>query len=325
VSQSSRIGRLVDVANVLSLSLHLFVALSVTACSWSDALLTARDRGGTGGTATGGAGGAASGGADAAASGGAGGANDGAGAGGEACVGSACGNHAGIDTDGGLTEGLVAWYRCESAAGGSNTVLTDSTTHGNDGTLVTGAAGSPGYGFAAGKLGNALDLSVANEGYVAMPAGLLADACEATIATWVYINSNVNAWTRIWDFGQDTNRYMFLTPITNTDDLARFGISICGNTREEVITGQAPIPTLTWTHVAVVLGPSGGTLYVDGVPVGANSSMTLRPADLGSTPYNYIGRSQFSDDPYLDGDIDEFRVYDRALSPEEIQALASGF
>jgi uncharacterized protein len=39
---------------------------------------------------------------------------------------------------------------------------------------------------------------------------------------------------------------------------------------------------------------------------------------------NYIGRSQFSDDPYLDANIDEFRVYNRALSPDEIQALANG-
>ncbi|MBN1608658.1 MAG: LamG domain-containing protein [Polyangiaceae bacterium] len=304
MSQFSRTGR------VLLLSL-----LPVTACRWSDSLLTVRDRGGTdggtGGGATGGTGGEAGGGA-------------GAEAGSAACRGSVCVDHVGTDAGNGLTEGLVVWYRCESTAGSSDTVLPDSTTHGNDGILVTGAAGAPAYSFAAGTVGNALELSYANEGYVAMPAGLLADACEATIATWVYINSNVNAWTRIWDFGQDTNRYMFLTPITNTDDLARFGISICGNTQEEVITGQAPILTLAWTHVAVVLGPSGGTLYVDGAPVGTNSSMTLRPADLGSTPYSYIGRSQFSDDPYLDADIDDFRVYDRALSPEEIQTLASG-
>jgi hypothetical protein len=49
--------------------------------------------------------------------------------------------------------------------------------------------------------------------------------------------------------------------------------------------------------------------------------MTLRPADLGSTPNNYIGRSQFSWDPYFDGDIDELRIYNRALSADAIKAL----
>jgi hypothetical protein len=106
--------------------------------------------------------------------------------------------------------------------------------------------------------------------------------------------------------------------------VARLGISISGNTHEEVIDGQSNVGALKWTHVAVVLGPLGGTLYFDGAPVGTNPLMTLRPADLGSTANNYIGRSQFSNDPYLDGDVDEFRIYNRALSPEKIQALASG-
>jgi hypothetical protein len=76
--------------------------------------------------------------------------------------------------------------------------------------------------------------------------------------------------------------------------------------------------------VAVVLGPAGASLSVDGVQVGASSAVTLRPADLGSTLNNYVGRSQWSADPYLDGAIDEFRVYDRALAPSEIQTLAAG-
>ena len=62
-------------------------------------------------------------------------------------------------------------------------------------------------------------------------------------------------------------------------------------------------------------------VYVDGLKAGENASITLRPADLGNTPNNFIGRSQVAADPYLNGSIDEFRVYDRALSPGEIQAL----
>jgi hypothetical protein len=241
----------------------------------------------------------------------------------ESCRGKACRDYVGIDAGGGLTTGLVAWYRCESAAGMSTSSLPDSTTYGNDGTLLTGIGVDPGYSYTSGKVGNALALSATRQGYVAMPAGLLADACEVTIATWAYINTN-NTWMRIWDFGQDTQKYMFLTPITNMDGLARFGISICGNTKEEGIKAQMAMPAQGWTHVALVLGASGATLYFNGVPVGTNASMTLRPPDLGRTLNNFIGRSQFSDDPYLDGNIDEFRIYSRALSPEEVRALANG-
>jgi hypothetical protein len=232
-----------------------------------------------------------------------------------------CSSHEGIDAEASLTEGLLAWYRCELTAGSS---LVDSSSHGNDATLVTGTGEAQAYSFAAGKVGDALYLTPAEKGYVSLPQGLLADACEVTIATWVYVNSNVNAWMRIWDFGQGTKTYMFLTTITNTDDVARFAISVSGNTNEETIKAASAVPTLKWTHVALVLGAAGGALYFDGSPVGTNTSMKLRPADLGVTVNNYVGRSEFSQDPYLDGDIDEFRIYNRALSPEEIRALANG-
>jgi hypothetical protein len=51
--------------------------------------------------------------------------------------------------------------------------------------------------------------------------------------------------------------------------------------------------------------------------------MTLRPVDL-PYPLDYlIGRSQWRlYDYFLDGAVDEFRVYDRALAPAEISALA---
>jgi len=69
------------------------------------------------------------------------------------------------------------------------------------------------------------------------------------------------------------------------------------------------------------LGLSGLAFYVDGVQVGASGPAPIRPVDLGKTLYDYIGRSNYSWDPYLDGNIDEFRVYNRALSPAEIRAL----
>ena len=49
--------------------------------------------------------------------------------------------------------------------------------------------------------------------------------------------------------------------------------------------------------------------------------MTFRPSDLGNTANNFIGKSQYADDPYLDADIDDFRVYKRALTAAEITAL----
>ncbi len=73
--------------------------------------------------------------------------------------------------------------------------------------------------------------------------------------------------------------------------------------------------------MAVTLSGSLGILYVDGVEVGRNSAMTLRPSGLGSTTQNWIGRSEYSADPFLAGSVDDFRIYGRALSATEVQTL----
>jgi hypothetical protein len=73
--------------------------------------------------------------------------------------------------------------------------------------------------------------------------------------------------------------------------------------------------------VAVAKSGNTGTLYVNGTQVGQNTSMTLSPSSLGNTTNNWIGRSQYAADPFLDGQIDEFRIYNRALSAAEVQAL----
>jgi hypothetical protein len=52
--------------------------------------------------------------------------------------------------------------------------------------------------------------------------------------------------------------------------------------------------------------------------------MTLNPSSLGVTNQNWIGHSQFPADPYLDGTVDDFNIYSRALSASEVATLASG-
>jgi len=64
-----------------------------------------------------------------------------------------------------------------------------------------------------------------------------------------------------------------------------------------------------------------GTLYVNGAAGTPNTALTLRPVDLGTIDYAFIAKSRFDVDPPFDGMIDEFRVYNRALSAAEVLAL----
>ncbi len=172
-----------------------------------------------------------------------------------------------------------------------------------------------------GKIGNALALCGNNE-YVSLPSGIMQGVTDFTISAWVNPSADT-AWSRVFDFGTGTSDYMFLTLNAGGGPI-RFAITTSGAGGEQQINGTGELPLNTWSQVAVTLSGSTGTLYVNGTAVGSNSNMTLNPAALGNTTQDWIGRSQYPADPYLDGEIDDFQIYHSALSASQIAALAGG-
>jgi uncharacterized protein len=110
---------------------------------------------------------------------------------------------------------------------------------------------------------------------------------------------------------------LYVTPRSSAGG-TRFAITTGGAGAEQHIDTANPLPTRTLTHVAVTLSGQLGILYVGGVEVARNAAITVRPSALGGTTQNYLGRSQYAGDPFLDG----VRLYSRALSASEIRTLA---
>ena len=206
---------------------------------------------------------------------------------------------------------LHAYLKFNETAG---TTAADSTGNGWNGTLLNGGT------WTAGMSANAVDLDGSND-YVTLPTGVVDGLAEVTISTWVYLNA-ASQWSRVFDFGNDTDVYMFLTPNNGVTETVRFAITLSSNGGEDIISGTQPLPTGAWTHVAVTLGGGTGVLFVDGQEVGRNNSMTLTPDSMGATINNKIGWSQWTQwDPYLDGSVDDFRIYPVALSEGQVQTL----
>ncbi|HEY6556919.1 MAG TPA: LamG domain-containing protein [Polyangiaceae bacterium] len=213
---------------------------------------------------------------------------------------------------GNLTLGLVAHYRFDEWRGSS---AADATGNNQPGTLVNGAS------FASGVRDNSVSLDGGGE-YVSLPANIVRSYGAFSISVWFRLNTTTASWARIFDFGSGTTRYLFLAPRTPTNQV-RFGISTGGGGAEQQLNSSG-LSAGNWHHVAVTLSGSTGTLYVNGAQVAQNTSMSLAPADLGDTNRNWLGRSQFSADPYLNGRIDNLRMYSRVLTLQEVQTLEAG-
>jgi len=73
-----------------------------------------------------------------------------------------------------------------------------------------------------------------------------------------------------------------------------------------------------WHHVAVVANSAAANFYIDGSLSGSPASNV----PSSNTWYKMIGCSSlYTSCTYFKGLIDEVRVYDRALSPDEIKRL----
>jgi hypothetical protein len=146
--------------------------------------------------------------------------------------------------------------------------------------------------------------------YAALKPGA-ANYDDITISLWAYWNGG-GIWQRLFDFGNNTTQYMFLSPNAAGTNL-RFAITTTG---AEQIVQTAMLPTGQWTHIAVTLSGNTARLYVNGALAASNASVTLNPRDVAATR-NYIGKSQFVD-PYFNGLMDDIRIYNYARTTEQI-------
>lgn len=167
------------------------------------------------------------------------------------------------------------------------------------------------------------------DAYVNLPNGLVQGLTNATFEVWaVWHGGNSVNWQRIMDFGNSSFgedgegfgygvQSILLTPYNGSNlEVSIFTDEI----QNEQTVGAAPLEQgtlhqIVWAYDALV---QTARLYVDGIEVGVTTGMTHTLSDLGPTVNNWLGRSQYSWDPYYKGSIAEFRIYEGALGTEQV-------
>jgi len=221
-------------------------------------------------------------------------------------------------------EGPILWYKFDGERT-SKTVI-DYSGNGNHGKYYGNATHSD-----DAKYGQSLYLD-GNASYVKMPKHILKNVSSITVTSWVKLDPSLPAKQRIFDFGTDTNAYMFLS-LNAADNTVQFTITNAGTagSQRHPTSVRRVLPSEyvgTWIHTAAVLAeqPNGTytmSLYINGEKFYDDlSGVSIGPWAIGGLN-NYIGRSQFlsNGDRDFKGNIDDFRIYNRALSQDEIRAL----
>lgn len=214
-----------------------------------------------------------------------------------------------------LNRGLVAYYPFDGNAN-------DASGNGNDGTvygatLTADRFGKPNSAYSFNGMTNFIRIEASSTN---------SSFNEITIVSWVRptgcaagLGGIVTRWNQSAVYG---NYYGFWYDCTQSQN------SIQAGSHEYYMPSTAhygPIGLNTWSLVTYVISPKLGneSLYINGkLESTKTASENIRTSDLpiiiGADIFTYQQNNYYR---FFQGDIDDVRIYNRALSQEEVQAL----
>jgi hypothetical protein len=199
--------------------------------------------------------------------------------------------------------GLVAAYRFDE---GDGLIAADMSGNGNDGVL-SGATWTTSARFGNALLFDGVDdsLTIADSPSLHLSGGM-------TLSAWVYPAAMQGSLGPVVQ--KEMGAY-YLQAGSAEEALGPAGGGTFGG-GDAHVPGLEAIPLNTWTYLAVTYDGATLRLYVNGaevssVPQTGALEVNANPLQIGGSTY---GSEHFA------GQIDEVRVYNRALSPGEIQA-----
>lgn len=221
--------------------------------------------------------------------------------------------------------GPVASFPCEALDGA---FLRDRSGHGRDARCD--GAGCP--DIVPGRVGNACDFTAESRRLrvsydpVFMPGARSGAPETLTVAFWVYFHDPApEAFASSSAIGLPAgsgSANVWQSYFSTASDPALAGFISADDAEIRSLYAPEPILVERWIHLALVYDGGTKLLYFDGVEAARAEGETLRVSNQDVL----IGADENDGSVLvfpLRGMLDEILLYDRALSPDEIRALAS--
>ncbi|MEO1620018.1 MAG: LamG-like jellyroll fold domain-containing protein, partial [Cyanobacteria bacterium J06632_3] len=167
-----------------------------------------------------------------------------------------------------------------------------------------------------GMVGSALRFDGANEKFVVEEASSLhlgEDNADFSIAFWLRLEEDATGnWRTVMDKGDVWGEHTFSTSLHDDSNRLFYGVSTT-ESQSEGGHSQRELAVNQWTHVSYTKSGNQLSLYLDGQ---LDSSVTLQgEVNINNAPL------RISEDN-LEASIDELKIYNRALTTEDLKSLS---
>jgi hypothetical protein len=158
------------------------------------------------------------------------------------------------------------------------------------------------------------------DGYYKVPAGVYFSGTQLSIMGWVKI-TRVKIYSRLVDFGNVAGNggHTIMICISQSNTGKPWFNFQSGTTGLEVFSSTALIND-QWQHLAAVNAHPNYYIYIDGIVVGQKYWQATHIISNVTRPSNFIGKSNWNGDANADAVFDDLKIFNRALSQQEIQS-----
>lgn len=172
-----------------------------------------------------------------------------------------------------------------------------------------------GAALADGKDGKAVRLDGEKQQYVKLADDITEQLTDGyTISVDVYPENDAN-FARVFDLGTDTTNFAYFTCMGG-------GVPKYRYKGDDLFSDGVFLKLNEWNNITITRDTSGeAKLFINGNIAATSRSFVQPLSNLGKTDANYLGKSHFENDAYFTGMIDNFAIYDYALTDEEVMTL----